>query len=543
MRLVWSALGYCVLGVFLAACASTEKFFGPVDTSSAQQAEDSLTEAAKSLESTNVTAPPPEVTSALIPTLALALDSYQEERFDISVNAVAADEFFRGLVQGTPYNMVVHPGVSGEVSLNLKNVSLQQVLDITRQMYGYQYEFENGIYRVLPTGVRTEIFQINYLDIKRSGTSDIVISSGQLSAKVSGDGEDSGDSQESAVISRITTETESDFWTDIQETLETIVGKGEGQTVITNSSTGIVLVKALPDEIRDVKDYLQRSRLIMERQVVLEAKILEVTLNEGFQQGIDWQYLNDISSDVDENGNPLEFIQLGQGSDALSSTINGIFSATLQISNFTGFIEFLGNQGSVQVLSSPRIATMNNQKAVIKVGTDEFFVTGIEITNEEDSDSSSDIEITPFFSGIALDVTPQIGEDGVITLHVHPTISQVQDQTKTIVVQDKQIILPLALSTVRETDSVVKARDGQVVVIGGLIRNITRDNETSVPLLGDIPYFGEFFKQKRQVEEKSELVILIRPTLADQDTFRQDILNTRDRIKRMRTFIENDYLE
>jgi len=528
----------------LLGCSSIENYSGTVATSSAKEIEQSLTEAAKPL-SVAASAPPATVFDALIPAPGGPQTTDIEERFDITVDRVPAAEFFMGLVTGTPYNMVVHPAVEGKITLDLKNVTLSQVLEVSRRLYGYDFKDSNGIYKVFPAGVRTRVFQINYLDINRSGISDILVSSGQLSTKVSGSGDGnsgrSGSTSESTVLSRITTETNNNFWQGLQETISTIIGDGAGRKVITNSSAGIVLVKAYPDELEDVADYLQRSQLTMQRQVVLEAKILEVTLNEGFSQGINWEYFNDLSNDVDADGNPLDFVRLGLSSEVVTSALGGIFSTTLSINNFTGFIELLATQGSVQVLSSPRIATINNQKAVIKVGSDEFFVTGIETTRDEDSDETTDVEITPFFSGIALDVTPQIGDDDTITLHVHPTISQVEDQTKTIVVGGQQIILPLALSTVRETDSVVKARDGQVIVIGGLIRNVTQDDQAEVPFLGDIPILGEAFTQKRQSEQKSELVILIKPTLVAANSFQEDLLESRQRVQTLREQIENDY--
>ena len=536
-----------VVSGVLVACSSTGLYSGTVDTESAKQIETILAEAAA--DSVPSSSPPPvAVVDALIPLPEAPELVGIEERFDITVDQVPAADFFSGLVKGTPYNIVTHPEVEGNISLDLKNVSLTQVLEVSRRLYGYDFEESNGIYKVFPAGVRTRVFQINYLDINRYGTSDIIVSSGQLSTKVSGSGDgsnsNSGSLTENAVLSSITTETDNNFWQGLKDTIATIIGEneGDGRRVITNSDAGIVLVKAYPGELEDVADYLQRSQLILQRQVVLEAKILEVTLNDGFSQGINWQYFNDLSNDVDGSGNALDFLRSNQGSESLTSNIGGIFSTTLRLNNFSTFIELLGTQGSVQVLSSPRIATINNQKAVIKVGSDEFFVTGIETSSDDDdNDETTDVEITPFFSGIALDVTPQIGDDDTITLHVHPTISQVEDQIKTIVVGDRQIILPLALSTVRETDSVVKARNGQVVVIGGLIRNVTRDEKAKVPLLGDIPLLGEAFTQRRQTEEKSELVILIRPTLVASNTFPKSLQESRDRVRSIRTRIDNNY--
>ena len=333
--------------------------------------------------------------------------------------------------------MVVHPSVEGMISLDLTSVTVEQVMNLTRELYGYDYRKSDGIYQVFPATMKAEIFQINYLNINRSGASDIRVSSGQLSGSVgssggvSGQGGQTGQQGQSGdggatshtVLSRITTRTEADFWNTLEQALDAIVGSGEGRTVIANGNAGIVLVKAMPDELRAVRDYLTQSELIMQRQVVLEAKILEVTLNESFQQGINWQYFDEFTSKVDAQGLPTKSLDLGQAARSVGDPA-GVFSAALRIDDFSAFFELLSTQGSVQVLSSPRIATLNNQKAVIKVGTDEFFVTGIETNSNQTglvgNDETTDVQITPFFSGIALDVTPQIGESGDITLHVHP---------------------------------------------------------------------------------------------------------------------------
>jgi len=203
---------------------------------------------------------------------------------------------------------------------------------------------------------------------------------------------------------------------------------------------------------------------------------------------------------------------------AVTSAFGGVFTLALNFGDFASFIELLKTQGNVQVLSSPRVSTMNNQKAVIKVGTDEFFVTDISTTTTTGASTtnvSPNVTLTPFFSGIALDVTPQISEQGDVTLHVHPSVSEVVDQQKTVVIGNVSQQIPLALSTVRESDSIVRAKSGQVIVLGGLMQNRFDDKDAGVPGLSGIPMLGNLFKHKKVVSVKSELVILLKPIVVD----------------------------
>lgn len=204
-------------------------------------------------------------------------------------------------------------------------------------------------------------------------------------------------------------------------------------------------------------------------------------------------------------------------------------------STFASLITLLSTQGNVHVLSSPRISTVNNQKAVIKVGSDEFFVTEISsdsTTTASGTSSNPELTLTPFFSGIALDVTPQISEEGEVILHIHPSISEITDQLKVVTLGGETFELPLALSTVRESDSVVKAYNGQVVVIGGLMKNITSDELGAVPGISDVPILGGAFKQKRKSNRRSELVILLRPIVVDKNrVWSNYIQQSADRVK------------
>jgi len=496
--------------------------------------------------------PPLEVTNALLPPLNVELSGVGqapvERRFDITVDHAPAKAFFMSLVKDTPYNMVTHLSVQGEISLSLKNVTIVEVMETVRNVYGYEYRRTATGFEVLPAKLLSKIYKIDYLNVKRSGMSRVRVSSGQVTAvKNNGDSDDKNDDKFQGVNkvsgSQVNTQSESDFWQELTVALGAIVGNEQGRQVVINPQSGIVVVRAMPGELRAVAEYLEATQNIMQRQVILEAKILEVELSDGFQSGINWAAIG-----TNSNGDSIVGGQFGGSSifdtglsnlagqtDALNpadpagirsdvaSAFGGMFALSLNIGDFTGFIEFLQTQGDVHVLSSPRVSTMNNQKAVIKVGTDEFFVTDVNSTTNNSAvvttaTQSVDVELTPFFSGVALDVIPQISLDGVVTLHVHPSVSEVNEKIKQInVTQTTQFTIPLALSTIRESDSIVRARSGQVVVIGGLMQNLTRDTTASVPLLSSLPIIGGLFKHKQQVTRKSELVILLRPIVVDYD--------------------------
>ena len=457
-------------------------------------------------------------------------------KFDLAVDDAPAAEFFRSLVHGTPYNMVVHPEVAGDVSLNLKNVSVPDVMKVMRDVYGYDYSMHNNVYQVFPDVLRTEIFNLNYLNIARKGSSEVQVSAGKVSDagnnnnqqnQYSGNNSNSSGSQSGGQVvgTIVNTEAESDLWTEVELTLQSLTALDEGSHVMVTPQVGLIMVKARPLTLRAVGDYLQRVESMLTRQVVLEAKIIEVTLNEGFQAGIDWHTFGDASGGQFDPGtvvNPDDSITVIAGSEHkvageftsgpndIFNPLGAAFTLNAAFGDFDATIDLLKTQGTVQVLSSPRIATVNNQKAVIKVGNDEFFVTDISsntVTAGSAINTNDSPELTPFFSGIALDVTPQISESDEVILHVHPTVSEVTEQLKEI----SGDLVPLAASTIRESDSIVRAQSGQIVVIGGLMQNSARDNNAGVPWLSKIPLIGRFFKQKNQSSVKSELVILLKP--------------------------------
>ena len=538
-----------VLMISLSGCSSS----GPKNTSTSEDIDKVLQETTTVTQTSATT--PQVVSDALLPPVNInvpAAAKLPDTRFDIGVDNAPAATFFMGLVEGTSYNMVVHPDVTGQISLKLKDVTIPGVMAVLRDVYGYEYSLKDRLYQVLPRRLQSRIFQVNYLNVKRKGKSQTRVSSGQISQpsanSTSTGGTSSNNSNTNNTLSnssslselsgsQVETDSEADFWAELRVALQAIVSNRDGRTVIINPQSGVVVVRAMPSEIRDVSRFLGTTQDVVERQVILEAKIVEVELSDGFQAGINWTALGQPGK-----GKTVLGAQSGGGSifDGTGSTINdgsnvtlqpgvapftgivdtafgGVFSLALNLNDFSAFIELLETQGNVQVLSSPRVSTINNQKAVIKVGSDEFFVTGVTNTTVTGTTTTSSptVNLTPFFSGIALDVIPQIDKDDNVILHIHPTVSEVSEQVKTFTIGGEVQSLPLAQSSVRESDSIVRARSNQIIVIGGLMQNSTRERVGATPVLGSLPVIGSLFKHTVESNRKSELVILLRPIVVN----------------------------
>ncbi len=545
-----------MLMILLGACASKQNIDSARKT---QESIDTALQEAGEVVVPDAEVPADDILDELLPGSGVSVPGLAEEiapeaRFDISVSNAPARLFFMSLVKDTDINMVVHPSVQGEISLDLKNVTVSEVMSLSREVYGYEFKRSSNGYIVLPARIQSKIFAVNYLNIARTGESTMTVSSGQLAdSENEGDSDDDNSSSSNSTAlqsSSINTTIQADFWSDLHRTITSIVGSGEGRSVVVDRHAGLIIVRAMPGELRDVGNYLDNAQNSLQRQVILETKIIEVKLSDSFQAGIDWTALSDSQRNFVGNASVVDNLV---GSTTINTAGNATVTSALSLddtefanlftvgggsSSFGALINLLNTQGEVQVLSSPRISTVNNQKAVIKVGSDEFFVTEVSSNTSSNSVStttSPDITLTPFFSGIALDVTPQISVDGEVILHIHPSVSEITDQVKNITVGGQTQQLPLAFSTVRESDSVVRAKNGQVVVIGGLMQNTTADADGGVPGISDVPVVGNLFKQQRKVNSRSELVILLRPIVVDSNrTWSNYIKDSAERIENLR---------
>ena len=488
-----------------------------------------------------------------------------EQRFDLNVSGAAAAQVFMAIVSGTRYSMIVHPDVRESISLNLKDVTVLEALDTVRELYGYEYRVQGNRITVLPITMQTRVFSVNYIQSIRSGKSDMRVSSGSITDAPAAAGA-GAPTQRLTESSRITTTSDSNFWGDIAKSVTAIVGSADGRHVIVNAQSGVIVVRALPAELRSVESFLKAMQLIVERQVVLEAKIIDVSLREGFEAGINWAAFRDSANSRAAGGvvrpgttigntgalsSPTGLLPDGSvdSASALTATLGSaaslaagltapgsVFGLALQTSNFAALLAFIETQGSVNVLSSPRVAAINNQKAVLKVGQDDFFVTNISATSTTSGAgtvTTPTITVQPFFSGIALDVTPQIDDNNNIILHVHPQVSRVVEQRKVVDLGSLGVFtLPLASSSVNETDTVVRVQDGNIVAIGGLMRQETLTASSQVPGLGDVPGLGVLFQQRNTRTTKSEIVILLKPTIVYSDrNWQQDLSDTRERLR------------
>ncbi len=552
------------------------------------------------------------VNQALLPPLRLELPQAQgkpiDARFDLNVNNAPAREVFMSIVAGTRYSMLVHPEVSGTISVNLKDVSLVEALDALREIYGYEYKIDGTRVYIQAAGLQTRVFQVNYLVGARQGRSDMRVTAGS-----SGITTTSGAAAATAAMTlpgtatsmvqvppggiqgppsltpnaagalagiqsdatRMSTIQTTDFWGEVEYAIRTIVGKGEGRNIVISPQSGVVVVRAMPQELRSVAALLKAMQLSVERQVMLEAKIIDVTLNQAYQSGINWAAFptsgiaggfssglggvanslgttgrlsgstagSSAGSSSNFNANPgagAGLATLGGVVAGATGVAGGVFGLAVQTQNFAALLQFLESQGSVQVLSSPRVATLNNQKAVLKVGTDQPFVTSITVvpgltTGGVVTPTTVAPYISNIFSGISLDVTPQIDGEGNIALHIHPLVTSVSSKPVgfNLIGVGAQSV-DVAAINVSESDTMVRTQDGNIVVLGGLMKVEMNNGRSGIPGLADAPVVGGAFRNSSTDTIKRELVILIKPTIIEGDkSWEQDIRDTRNRMQRL----------
>ena len=488
---------------------------------------------------------PAAVSQALAEPAPTAPVNLPEPRLDLLVNKAQAREVFLAIVADTRYSMLMHPDVSGTVSVTLRGVTVKEALDAIRDVYGYDYKMDGRRITVFAPTLQTRIFTVNYPNAQRVGRSELRVASGSANMTPNNPGvagavpaANTSNPNRAGDSSRVSTNSTTDLWSELAEAIRSMLGNGQGRSVITSPQAGIIAVRAMPDELRQIESFLKAAQVAVERQVMLEAKIVEVELRDGYQSGINWaafnndgkanqQLIGTLGSGV-SNTNPLL-----QGGSAVGPVTpvpsvavgGGLFGLALATGQFGAVLGFLETQGDVQTLSSPRVATLNNQKAVLKVGSDDYFVTNVTggaattggvVGNVATTTTLPNLTLTPFFSGVALDVTPQIDDSSNIMLHIHPAVTTVTENIKTIDLGSGvgTYKLPLASSSVNETDTLVRVQDGNIVAIGGLMQVSSSKTASGLPgSTGSSNALGFLLGNRANSGRKKELVVLVKPTV------------------------------
>lgn len=608
------ALAYAL---FLSACAATAPG-QELNTTLLDDITNVLDTAEQAYQPPISVMPADEQLRALIPEMSLSDDLLVpvSERFNVVANNENARDFFNNLVAGTDYGVIISPQVEGQISINLPNVSISDVMEVVEEMYGYQITRRDRVFQIQPAGLQTRIFSIDYLNVSRTGNSSASITSGGASAGGAGAGGAAGGfggatggvggvtggfggatggfggaaggfggaaggiggaaggatgGAAGGGGGQVSTTTQTDFWTDIKETLEGMlgvestsstanapaagasgllaglgVGTGapaarasssrdqSGKSVVVQPQVGLIMVTATPAELQRVSDYIDMAQNILSREVTIQVQFLEVILNKGFQSAIDF---DTFGPGGQEEGNNSVAGSFGAGTEGV--TFSGISNPLSIVTNFTDFnavFRILESRGTTQVLSSPSLKVLNNQKALFQDGDQEFFQTssGSNVVNTGSSvTESSSNNLQPFFSGISMDITPQISADGTITLHVHPIITTVSEQNKSVGGQQ----VPLARTSVRELDSIIRAQDGRIVILGGLAYERSIDDTAGIPGINDMPLIGGAFDQRRQSTVKSEFIILLRPIIANSQSEQNLIRERSERVRSINSSI------
>ncbi|MDZ7890458.1 MAG: secretin N-terminal domain-containing protein [Rhodoferax sp.] len=532
-----SVLCVTVIAALLGACGSMDRPLRTPDVSAAIRAE--IPETAPKVQ----TVVPAKVSEALAEPAPPVVAPPPEPRLDLLVNNAQAREVFLAIVADTRYSMLMHPDVAGTLSVTLRGVTVTEALEAIRDVYGYDFKIEGRRITVYAPTLQTRVFTLNYPTSQRQGSSELRVSSGAGLPQSSSGGTNTatgatgnGGTGAQPENSRVSTTSKSDFWGELSGAVRSLLGSGEGRSVVVSPQAGIMAVRGMPEELRQVEKFLKAAQASVERQVMLEAKVVEVELRDGFQSGVNWGAFNTnastqvaagvIGSGVTSTNAFVQGTTTINGAVSFPSVVTGggLFGLALATTQFGAVLGFLETQGDVQTLSSPRIATLNNQKAVLKVGTDEFFVTNVSGGTNSNNTSSSGtgtntstlptVTLTPFFSGISLDVTPQI-DDGVnVTLHVHPALTTVTEKSKQIDLGSAgNFKLPLASSAVNETDTLVRIQDGSIVAIGGLMQLESSRNASGLPGTTSMPGLGALFGNRANQGRKKEVIVLIKPTI------------------------------
>ena len=479
----------------------------------------------------------------------------QPRRITMSVRDADLKDLLRAAGEGTDYNLLFDPDLDTRVKgIDLKNVTFQELLDQILPSFGFSYVLTGRTLRITKSEGTMRFYHVDWLSMRRRGSKEFSVSaSGQTistgsgsSSSSSGGGNSGSSGQDSAYTSSLSSGNGMDPWSEVQVGLGTLVF-GEpvqaaqeaggatgltppgsqafsrnGRTLLIHPESGLVVVNAEPAVQARVARYLEEMRHRTGRQVLLEAKIVEVTLGNDSQIGVDWSAVLTPGAASGGSGTDVSSsFTTGATLNPNLSATDGLFKFVVTNMRVTATLSALAREGKLQVLSSPRISTMNNQKAILRVVREEAYF--LQSSQATPTGSGTGVLVTTTITplvvpvGIVLDIQPQVADDGMITLAVNPSVSEVvTTRTFSTTGQGGGASATLPVVDRRDLDTVVRMRNGETLVMAGIIKNKEGMEDRGVPFLRRIPILGRLFSKKEKTNSHTELAIFITPTLVEE---------------------------
>jgi MSHA biogenesis protein MshL len=489
--------------------------------------------------------PKPELREITMPQKG-ATSSAAQKTYTLQMRDADIQDMLLAFSREVNANIVVDPKIFGKVTIDLKGVTLEQVLDVVCSQLNVEYRREGNLIKVFKPSLDTRIFYLDYITTVRKGKG---LASGGVGGRTStgtqgsaygpSTGYSSGSEQSTTGYSEVSTADESDLWKELEKGLQSI--KSPDGTIVVHKTSNTILVKDYPAQIRRIAEYLELLTGSVQRQVLIEAQIVEVFRDDTFQAGIDWGYIQSLPQMSNlswglatKGASPWlgytgsSNTNQGSGGSSGSNTQVQSIPGSLTVKPFGGvfriggpdqivalndIIEALSTQGDVNIISSPKISTLNNQPAIIKVAREDPYFQTTQTTVYGQSDTTTQVNFISI--GVVLAVTPQIGTDGTITLTIHPSVTDKVGEA--VSVQGDKV----PIVDVRETDTVVRVNDRQTILFAGLMQNKVMENVIAVPLVSEIPWLGYLFKHTSREVRKTELVVMLTPKIVTSENIRE----------------------
>jgi len=453
--------------------------------------------------------------------------SASDNLYSVVADKLPVKEILRTIARESQSSVSFVGDIEGDITLSVINQPLEYILEQITQLAPVRYEVQGKRLLLLEDKPVIRSYELDYLNMYRLSESRVELATQIGSMSTSIDGNASAQVGNNGSQLSVENRSENSLWLSVTQSISGILGEqieseGSGsENVFVNKESGVVTVRARDAQHRSIKSLLDKVVVNAQRQVLIEATVVEVTLSDKFESGVDWQALNSGS------GANFDFSQILSG---LPQAAEVLAPATALLSysnpdsilgNLSATLKVLQQFGDVQVLSSPKIIAMNNQPAVLKVVDNRvYFTFEVDRLARENGDERTIVDSTVHSVpvGLVMNVTPFISKDKEVILNVRPTISRIlnfaEDPSPALSGQG-QISNLIPEIQVREMESLLRVQSGTVAIIGGLMQNKVDNRTTGVPGLSRLPLLGKLFSHETRETEKTELLIFLRPTVID----------------------------